>query len=162
MPTPSPRASRDRSIAPVKRFRGGLVFKAHRLVYHSTQGLRVIKKKRSLEVGGVFTDDTLCVWNVANARARAVCPPGHPEPSATARSPLRGRGGGQFLMSEVPLYLAHTRRWVAGWASLNWICLVPGRGHDQGGEVPLEPEISQLSWDNSLHVGEVSGGEKML
>jgi len=30
----------------VKRFRGGLVFKAHRLVYHSTIGLRVIKKKK--------------------------------------------------------------------------------------------------------------------
>jgi len=30
----------------VKRFRGGLVFKAHRLFYHSTLGLRVIKKKR--------------------------------------------------------------------------------------------------------------------
>ena len=29
----------------VKRFRGGLVFKAHRLLYHSTLGLRVIKKK---------------------------------------------------------------------------------------------------------------------
>ena len=28
----------------VQRFRGGLVFKAHRLVYHSTLGLRVIKK----------------------------------------------------------------------------------------------------------------------
>ena len=30
----------------MKRFRDGLVFKAHRLVYHSTLGLRVIKKKR--------------------------------------------------------------------------------------------------------------------
>ena len=30
----------------MKRFRGGLVFKAHRLLYHSTLGLRVIKKKR--------------------------------------------------------------------------------------------------------------------
>ena len=30
----------------VKRFRGGLVFKAHRPLYHSTLGLRVIKKKR--------------------------------------------------------------------------------------------------------------------
>jgi len=30
----------------VKRFRGGLVFKAHRLVYHSTLGWRVIKKKK--------------------------------------------------------------------------------------------------------------------
>ena len=28
------------------RFRGGLVFKAHRLVYHSTLGLGVIKKKK--------------------------------------------------------------------------------------------------------------------
>jgi len=30
----------------VKRFRGGLVFKAHRWLYHSTLGSRVIKKKR--------------------------------------------------------------------------------------------------------------------
>ena len=28
------------------RFRGGLVFMAHRLLYHSTLGLRVIKKKK--------------------------------------------------------------------------------------------------------------------
>ena len=27
-------------------FPGGLVFKAHKLVYHSTLGLRVIKKKK--------------------------------------------------------------------------------------------------------------------
>jgi hypothetical protein len=33
----------------VERFRGGLVFKAHRLVNHSTLGLRVIKKKKHLE-----------------------------------------------------------------------------------------------------------------
>ena len=32
--------------AHVKRFRGGLVFKAHRLLYHSTLGLRLIKKKK--------------------------------------------------------------------------------------------------------------------
>jgi len=30
----------------VQRFRGGLVFKDHRLLYHSTLGLRVIKKKK--------------------------------------------------------------------------------------------------------------------
>ena len=30
----------------MERFRGGLVFKAHRLFDHSTIGLRVIKKKR--------------------------------------------------------------------------------------------------------------------
>ena len=29
-------------------FRGGLVFKAHRLLYHSTLGLRVIKKKKKV------------------------------------------------------------------------------------------------------------------
>jgi len=34
---------RDRNV---QRFRGGLVFKAHRLLHHSTLGLRVIKKKR--------------------------------------------------------------------------------------------------------------------
>ena len=32
--------------ANVKRFRGGLVFKVHRFLYHSTLGLRVIKKKK--------------------------------------------------------------------------------------------------------------------
>jgi hypothetical protein len=31
----------------VKRFRGGLVSKPHRLVYHSTQGWIVIKKKKN-------------------------------------------------------------------------------------------------------------------
>ena len=30
----------------VRRFRGGLVFEAHRLLYHSTLGWRVIKKKK--------------------------------------------------------------------------------------------------------------------
>ena len=29
----------------MQRFRGGLVFKTHRLLYHSTLGLRVIKKR---------------------------------------------------------------------------------------------------------------------
>ena len=30
----------------MQRFRGGLVFKAHGLLYHSTLGLRVINKKK--------------------------------------------------------------------------------------------------------------------
>jgi len=30
----------------VKRFRGGIVFKAHRLLYHSILGLRAIQKKK--------------------------------------------------------------------------------------------------------------------
>jgi len=36
----------------VQRFRGGLVCKAHRLLYHSTLGLRVIKKKKRPAKGG--------------------------------------------------------------------------------------------------------------
>jgi len=35
-----------RWVGYVKRFRGGLVFEALRLLYHSTLGLRVIKKKK--------------------------------------------------------------------------------------------------------------------
>ena len=38
---------RVQSLGWVERFPGGLVFKAHRLVYHSALGLRVIKKRRS-------------------------------------------------------------------------------------------------------------------
>jgi len=34
----------------VNRFRGGLVFETHRLLYHSTLGLRVMKKKKAGEV----------------------------------------------------------------------------------------------------------------
>ena len=34
----------EKGFRNVNRFRGGLVFKAHRLVYHSTLGSRVIKK----------------------------------------------------------------------------------------------------------------------
>ena len=33
----------------VERFRGGLEFKAHKLVYHSTRGSRVMKKKKEAE-----------------------------------------------------------------------------------------------------------------
>ena len=36
----------------VQRFRDGLVCKAHRLVYHSTLGWRVIKKKEKEELPG--------------------------------------------------------------------------------------------------------------
>ena len=36
----------------VKRFRGGLVLKAHRPLFHSTLGLRVIKKKKRISISG--------------------------------------------------------------------------------------------------------------
>ena len=35
-----------RCVLSTRQFRGGLVFEAHRLLYHSTLGLRVIKKRR--------------------------------------------------------------------------------------------------------------------
>ena len=34
----------------VKRFRGGLVFKDHRRVYHSTLGGRAIRKKKKYRI----------------------------------------------------------------------------------------------------------------
>ena len=37
----------------VKRFRGGLLFKAHRRLYHSTLRLRVIKKEKKLWEGAL-------------------------------------------------------------------------------------------------------------
>ena len=36
----------SRSIMNLQRFRGGLVFKAHGPLYHSTVGLRIIIKKK--------------------------------------------------------------------------------------------------------------------
>ena len=38
-------------VADLVEFRGGLVFEAHRLLYHSTLGLRVIKKKKREQPG---------------------------------------------------------------------------------------------------------------
>ena len=34
----------------MKRFRGGLVFEAHRLLYHSTLGSKVIQKKKKVHL----------------------------------------------------------------------------------------------------------------
>ena len=56
----------------MKRFREGLVFKAHRLLYHSTLGLRVIKKKKKV------TD------RCEGAMQHAVTPPVCPSNSASA------------------------------------------------------------------------------
>jgi len=49
----------------VQRFRGVVVFKAHRLLYHSTLGLRVIKKKK-------YGGQTFCVrWPLVLAENAA-------------------------------------------------------------------------------------------
>ena len=45
-PVTPPSSASSRSTASTCRFRGGLVYKAHRLLYHSTLGLRVITKKK--------------------------------------------------------------------------------------------------------------------
>ena len=64
----------------VNRFRGGLVFKAHRLLYHSTLGLRVIKKKkknerfRSKKVKGQTGERFTNPWDVATPSFSAVLP----------------------------------------------------------------------------------------
>ena len=53
----------------VQRFRGGLVVKAHRLVYHSTLGLRAIKKKKkgdqTLSIASLlFRASPLACWTM--------------------------------------------------------------------------------------------------
>jgi len=53
----------------VLEFRGGLVFKAHALSYHSTLGLRLIKKKK--------------IWG--SRRSRSGCPWEHPAVPRRAR-----------------------------------------------------------------------------
>jgi len=50
----------------VMRFRGGLAFKAHRLLYHSTLCSRVIKKKRGC--GGARCRAARCPSRLPNAR----------------------------------------------------------------------------------------------
>ena len=70
----------------MKRFRGGLVFKAQRLLYHSTLGLRVIKKKKK-RVGGThvvvheFLDD--------NEEYQAIRPVHHHEKNVHLVDPLQ-------------------------------------------------------------------------
>ena len=54
----------------VKRFRGGLVFEAHRLLYHSTLGWRAIKRERERESARVLstqgcTGSTRWSWKVS-------------------------------------------------------------------------------------------------
>ena len=61
----------------MQRFRGGIVFKAHRLLCHSTLGLREMKKK-----------DRVTRWVAAACRWRG---------NRVTPVPL-------FLMSEVPLF----------------------------------------------------------
>ena len=38
----------------VQQFRGGLEFKAHRLLYHSTPGLRVLRRKKKISFANTY------------------------------------------------------------------------------------------------------------
>ena len=55
----------------MKRFRGGLVFKAHKLSHHSTLGSRVIKKKKKTHsvVAGKNTQHPITprLWRLTEA-----------------------------------------------------------------------------------------------
>ena len=51
----------------VKRFRGGLVFKAHRLLYHSTLGSRVIKTKKMMKRRMGNEQQRLQRWNLSRS-----------------------------------------------------------------------------------------------
>jgi hypothetical protein len=59
----------------VKWFRGGLVFQAHRLLYHSTLGSRVIKKKKRMGGRrpachlGMYPDTPIPIGTVLNLRS---------------------------------------------------------------------------------------------
>ena len=57
----------------VKRFRGGLVVEAHRWLYHSTRGSRVIKKKKSTELPNPRHQNSACErvggWGCPSAAA---------------------------------------------------------------------------------------------
>jgi len=57
----------------VQRIRGGLVSKAHRLLYYSTLGLRVIKKKKRtwLMITASVAADTLTPSNPGRHRSEA-------------------------------------------------------------------------------------------
>ena len=71
----------------MKRFRGGLVFKAHRLGYHSTLSLRVIKKKKYPR-------------GISNKRGGPIDPEfrGSPHAHGTAWYPQGGRDQGTILL----------------------------------------------------------------
>ena len=53
----------------MQRFRGGLVFKGHRLWYHSTLGLRVIKKKKDSHRHRDFAKDRVSLERVLSLLA---------------------------------------------------------------------------------------------
>ena len=81
----------------VQRFRGGLVFRAHRLLYHSTLGSCREENESSLqsaEWGGTLYRGTSLIRNT---------PLLEPYRRTIPRALWWSQVGGLFLMSEVPL-----------------------------------------------------------
>ena len=66
---PEPHLSgRERLAKNAERFRGGLIFKAHGLLYHSTPGMRVIKKKKKLRVDRFRVSDSVFLASELSSR----------------------------------------------------------------------------------------------
>ena len=68
----------------VKRFRGGLVFLAHRLLYHATLGSRVInKQQKKME------------WCTARGPPPAPLAPVSPKGKGQGKGQVKGKGKGK-------------------------------------------------------------------
>ena len=89
-------------MSDAKRFRGGLVFKAHRLVYYSTLGLRVINKKKTTMPRSELPAETRKPLQGYLAHKKQPPPLGLPQ--GPRHWATVGFNGGGVLMSEVPLY----------------------------------------------------------
>ena len=98
------------------RFRGGLVLEAHRLLYHSTLGLRVTKKKERRREVEYRCDGEL--EPEEDSRAISTSPPGpdpdgpalgHKGPASGPDMPASGRASdARSACSEVPPDVQHS------------------------------------------------------
>jgi len=117
----------------VKRFRGGLVFEAHRLGYHSTLGLRVIKKKKKpLPQHGHVTPAILHGTNAGRLPSPLPQHRGtslirnrhHPGPYSRSYGGPRGAAASSYERG-TPVWHRHTghpardKRWSSGVAPAN-------------------------------------------
>ena len=84
----------------VKRFRGGLVFKAHRLVYDSTLGSRCIKKKKQKKasIQSYLLENDVALVEVVQ---RAQCDE-EVRPVAVRDLKVRHRGEKRFIGFDLP------------------------------------------------------------
>ena len=133
----------------MKRFRGGLVFKAHRLLYHSTLGLRVIKKKTPAP-RAVLRVEGLQGYLVHKKQPPPLGPPYDPRYSPPPGSPLqagvRSTGRGEPCPSQLLDYCQEKNSNV-----FNLACAFPrysGEGRDL---VPCSALTGARKVDVRLH-----------